>query len=176
MAKLFARHALRRGGSGVVVDLLFDHGAVEVVGAEAQRDLRDLGRHHLPVGLDVRKVVEQQAADGDLADVGESGGHGQVIERRVFGMECQRNEGLEAAGLVLQRAQLEQMIDAVFVVLNVAVEHGRIRLEAQLVRRARGFEPFLAVDLVVADDGAHARAQRSPRRRRAWSPRRPRAA
>ena len=48
------------------------------------------------------------------------------------------------------------MIDAVGIVLNVAVEHGRIGLEAQLVGRARGFEPFLAVDLVVADDGAHA--------------------
>ncbi len=59
-------------------------------------------------------------------------------------------------GFVLQRAQLEQMVDAIGIVLNVAVEHGRIGLETQLVGRARGFEPLLAVNLVVANDGADA--------------------
>ena len=155
-AKLFARHALGGGGAGVVVDLLLDHGAVKIVGAEAERDLRDLGRHHLPVGLDVREVVEQQAADGDLANVGEAGGDRQVVERRVFRMKGERDEGLEAAGFVLEGAQLEQVIHAVGVVLNVAVEHGRVGLEAEFVGRARGFKPLLAIDLVVADDGAHA--------------------
>ena len=105
------------------------------------------------------KLSSSRRLDGDLADVGEPGGHGQVVERRVFGMKCERNEGLEAAGLVLQGAELEQVIDAVGVVFNVAVEHGRIRFEAQLVRRARGFEPLFAVNLVVADDGADARGE-----------------
>ena len=75
-AQFAACEALGGFCAGVVVNLLFDHGAIEVVGAEAQRDLRDLGRHHLPVGLDVRKVVEDKAADGNLADVGEASGHG----------------------------------------------------------------------------------------------------
>ena len=38
-------------------------------------------------------------------------------------MKRQRNERLEAAGFVLQRAQSQQMVDAVLVVLDVAVEH-----------------------------------------------------
>jgi hypothetical protein len=57
-------------------------------------------------------------------------------------MKRERNEGLEAAGLVLHRAQLEQVVDAVLVVLDVAVEHGRVRLEAELVGQARGVEPL----------------------------------
>jgi hypothetical protein len=51
------------------------------------------------------------------------------------------------------RAQLQQVVDAVFVVLNVAVEHRRVGLEAQLVRQPRRVQPLFAVDLVVADDG-----------------------
>src|SRR5450432_3405964 len=49
------------------------------------------------------------------------------------------------------------MVYAVFVVFDVAVEHGRVRLESKLVGKPRGFKPFAAIDLVVADDGAHAR-------------------
>src|SRR3954462_2421981 len=59
-AEFFARHALGRGGAGVVVDLLFDDSAVQVIGPETQRNLRDLGRHHLPVRLDVGEVIQQQ--------------------------------------------------------------------------------------------------------------------
>ena len=55
-----------------------------------------------------------------------------------------------------KRAQLEQVVDAVFVVLDVAVEHGRVRFQADLVRRSRGLQPLAAVDLVIADDVPHA--------------------
>ena len=79
-----------------------------------------------------------------------------MLQRRVVGMERQRNERLEAVGLVLQRAQLEQVVDPVFVVFDVAVEHGGIRLQPDLVRQLRRIQPLVAVDLVVADDVAHA--------------------
>ena len=91
----------------------------------------------------MREVVEQQAADGDLADVGQAGRARQMLQRRVVGMERQRDKGLEAAGFVLQLAQLEQVIHAVFVVLDVAVEHGGVRLQPQLVRRARRLQPLV---------------------------------
>ena len=84
------------------------------------------------------------------------GGLRDVLQRRIVGMERQRNEGHEAVGLVLQRAQAYQVIDAVLVVLDVAVEHGAVGVQAQLVRGARGLEPLVAVDLVIADDAAHA--------------------
>ena len=49
-----------------------------------------------------------------------------------------------------------QVVDAVFVVFDVAVQHGGVRFEADLVRGARGVEPLVAVDLVIADDVADA--------------------
>ena len=82
----------------------------------------------------MREVVEHQAADRDLLDVEHAGGLRQVLQRRVVGMKRQRDEGLESVRFVLQGAQLEQVVDAVFVIFDVAVEHGGIRLQANLVR------------------------------------------
>src|SRR5664279_3122113 len=44
------------------------------------------------------------------------------------------------------------MIDSVLVVLDVAVEHGGVRLQADFMRRACELEPVVSVDFVVADD------------------------
>jgi hypothetical protein len=55
----------------------------------------------------------------------------------------------------LQSAQLEQMVDAIFVVLNVAVEHRRIGFQTNLVRSLRRVEPLIAIDLVIADNVPH---------------------
>ena len=77
------------------------------------------------------EVVEEQAADGNLAQVGQSRGHRQVVEGRIFGMKGQGDEGLEAAGFILNRTQLEQVVNAILVALNVAVEHGRVGFEAE---------------------------------------------
>src|SRR5579863_438563 len=56
-----ARCKLRSFCASVVINLFFDHRAVEVVCAEPQRDLRDAGRQHDPIGLDVLEIVEHQA-------------------------------------------------------------------------------------------------------------------
>ena len=53
----------------------------------------------------MREVIEYQPADSDLLNVEHAGGFWQVLQRRVVGMERKRNEGLEAAGFVLQRSQ-----------------------------------------------------------------------
>ena len=111
-----------------MVNLLLDYCPVHVIRAEAQRDLRNLRRHHLPIRLYVRKVVEHEAADCDLLDVEHASCFRQMLQRGVIWMESQRNKRLEAAGFVLQGAELHQMIDAVFVILDMPVEHGRIRL------------------------------------------------
>ncbi len=89
-----------------MVDLLLDHRAVEVVGAEAQRDLRDPGRHHDPIRLDVRDVVEHQPRRRDVLDVQKACGLGDVLQRRIVGMKCQRNKCHEPLRLVLQLPQL----------------------------------------------------------------------
>ena len=71
-------------------------------------------------------------------------------------MKRQRDEGDEAVRLVLKGAELHQMVGAVLIVLDVAVEHGAVGAQAQLVRLAGGFQPLVAIDLVVADDAADA--------------------
>ena len=52
-------------------------------------------------------------------------------------MERQRDERHEAVGLILQPAQLDQMVDAVLVGLDVAVEHGAVGMQPQLMRGFR---------------------------------------
>ena len=88
-----------------MVDALFHNGAVQIVGPETLRDLRDPRGHHHPVSLDVRNVVEHQPRDGDVLDVVESSCLGHVVQRGVVGMKRQRDEGHEAMRFVLQFAQ-----------------------------------------------------------------------
>ena len=69
-----AAQVLAGGRAGVVIDAFLHQRSVDIVGAEALRDLRDPGRHHHPIGLDVRDVVQHQARHRDLADIVEAGG------------------------------------------------------------------------------------------------------
>ncbi len=81
----------------------------------------------------------------------------EMCSSAVFvGMKRQRDEGDEAVGLILKRPQFHQVIDAVFFVFNVPVEHGAVGMEPQLMRRARDVQPLLAGDFVIADDAADA--------------------
>ena len=63
--------------------------------------------------------------------IGEAGGLGQVREAGVFRMKRQRDEGHEAVGFVLQVAQRQQVLDALFVGFDVAVEHGGVGAQAR---------------------------------------------
>ena len=81
------------------------------------------------------KVVEHQAPDRNLLQIQHPGRLRNMRQRGMVGMEGQRDKGLEAARLVLHRAQLQQVVDAVLVVLDVAVEHRRVRAQPDLVRR-----------------------------------------
>src|SRR6266478_1315654 len=47
------------------------------------------------------------------------------------------------------------MVDAVFIVLHVAVQHGGVRLQSHFMRQTGGFEPLIAVNFVIADDVTH---------------------
>src|SRR4029077_17430681 len=44
--KLGTRRELRRGSAGIVINLLFHYRAVDIIGAEPQRDLRHARRQH----------------------------------------------------------------------------------------------------------------------------------
>src|SRR5437899_2257852 len=119
-------HSLRCCSPGIVVNLLFDYGSVQVIGAKTQGNLRNFWRKHLPVGFYVRKIVEHQAAHGNLPDIKHASGFGEMLERCVVGMKRERDESLKSTGFVLQGSQLQQMIYAILVVLDMPVKHCRV--------------------------------------------------
>ena len=84
-----------------MINLFFDNCSIEIVGTEAKCDLRDAGRKHDPVGLDVIEIVEQQARDGEIAKVVVAGGLGDVRERGVVWMKREGDESDEAVRDVL---------------------------------------------------------------------------
>ena len=71
-------------------------------------------------------------------------------------MERQRDERLEPAGLVLQRARPQHVIDALFGRLDVPVEHRHVGAQAEPVRGPVDLEVPLGAALVVGDLPAHA--------------------
>ena len=75
----------------------------------------------------------------------------EVAQDGVVGMERQRDEGLEAARLVLQLAQPAQVVDAMLGVFDVAVEHGGVGAQAEFVGLAVDAQPGVGVGLVLAD-------------------------
>ena len=141
-----------------VKDLLPHHRALDVVGAEVQRHLREREPHHDPVGLHVRDVVEQQARNGDGLEVVARRGvtPAATLEDGVLGVEGERDEGQEAAGLVLQVAQAQQVVDPLLVRLHVAVEHRAVGRDAEPVGGAVGVEPEVGMLLARGNQTAHA--------------------
>ena len=56
----------------------------------------------------------------------------------------------------MQDTQLEQVVNAILIILDVTVKHGGIRLQPDLMRQACRVQPLIAINLVVADDMPHA--------------------
>src|SRR5581483_6118578 len=88
--------------------------------------------------------------------VQESRGGRNVLQGSVSRMKRQRNKCLKTLGIVLQRAQPQQVIDAIFLILDVAVQHGAIGFQPELVRGAGYFQPLVSVDLVIANNTPYA--------------------
>ena len=71
-------------------------------------------------------------------------------------MEGEGNERLEAARLVLQLAQCDEVLQALLDRLHMTVEHGRVRAYAERVRRLHRLDPLGGCRLLRADDLSHA--------------------
>jgi hypothetical protein len=140
-------------GAGHVKNVFFEDGAVEVVGAVAQRDLREFGAEADPVSGDVVEVVEVKAADGDRAEGIEAGGRIFYRDFVVAGLVCEGDEAAEAVGFVLEGAELAEVIDAVFKRFDVAVEHRAGAAFAEFVPRAMNIEVFGGGFLAFGDGG-----------------------
>src|SRR5688500_19577650 len=68
----------------------------------------------------------------------------------MLGLVAPRDERGEAAGLILELAQSEHVLDALLLRLHRAVHHRRRRAEAGTVRLAHDAEPFVGRGLAVA--------------------------
>src|SRR4030081_1061998 len=89
--------SLGGGRSCIMVNLFLAHGAVDIIGPKAQRNLRDLRSHHLPVRLNVREIIEDQPAHRNLFYVEHAGRRKEMLERCILRVKCQRDESLETA-------------------------------------------------------------------------------
>ena len=85
----------------------------------------------------------------ERAEVVDAGRFG-AGELGVIRLIAPGDERGEAAGLVLQRAQPQQVLEPLFVGLDRAVHHRRGRAQAGAVRVAHDVEPFVGGRLAVA--------------------------
>jgi len=80
----------------------------------------------------------------------------QYPERVYSTVEERPQRGLLEREGVRRGSVRAQVMHPVLFGFDMAVEHGAVGLQAELVRGARDFEPLIAVDLVVTNDAAHA--------------------
>src|SRR5439155_10804708 len=132
-----ARCELGRFRTGVMINLFLYHRTVKVVGTKAQLNLCDARREHDPIRFDVIEIIEQQPGYGDVAQIGVARGLWNVRERSIVRMKRQRYKRHEAMRLVLQLAQLDEVIDALFLRYHVPVKHGGVEAQADFMRLPR---------------------------------------
>ena len=138
---------LRPGG---VRDLLLDHRPVDVVHAEVQGDLGELGAHHDPERLDVREVVEVEPPDRERQEVLQAR-RVPFGDLRVLRVERQRDERLEPAGPVLELPEAPHVVDPRLERLHVSVQHRRVAAQPRGVHGFHHLEPPVPGDLLRAD-------------------------
>src|SRR2546423_1930960 len=78
------------------------------------------------------------------------------LEHGVLGVERERDEGEEAARLVLELADPEDVVDTLLVRLDVTVEDRRVRRDPQRVRGPVRVEPEVRMLFPGRDQLAHA--------------------
>src|SRR5689334_22671755 len=105
-------------------DVFFDDGAVQIIRAIAEGDLGKLEAEADPVGRDVIEVIEVDSAHSNGAQRIKAGGRMLNLDPVVVRLIGQGNESGEAVSLVLERAELAQMVDPVSERLDMAVKHG----------------------------------------------------
>ena len=117
-------HAVARAGGAD--DVLFDHHAAHVVRAEREAELPHFPALRDPRRLQVVEVVEHNPRRRQRAQVVDAGRLG-APELRVRGLIAPGNERREPTGLVLQRTEPQQMLEALVIGLDRAVHHRRGR-------------------------------------------------
>lgn len=133
--KFGTRNARTRPGTGGMDDLFFANRAVEIIGPKPQSKLRDWQGQHDPESLDMIDIIEDQPGKCH---------HLHVFPRpRALQMMCfaklgmsrmkrEEHERLEAARLILDITDREEMLQPFFDGFHMAVHHRSIRAEPRL--------------------------------------------
>src|SRR5438876_2916143 len=144
-----SRRALRLGHVG---DPLVLEGAVDVVGAEVERDRRGLLAEHDPVGLDVGEVVEQEPRGGDRAE-GVCGRRLPRHELRVADLIDEGDEGQKPPRSILLGPEPEKVVHPLRQGFDVAEQHGRVGGDAERVGEPVDLAPAVRVGLAGIGEG-----------------------
>ena len=110
------------------------------------------------------EVIEKEAADGEIAEVVESGGRRSLPSKLdsqlvIVGMISEWDVRKESVGLVLQIAQHRQVLYTILNGLDVPIEHGAVRTNAEAVCSAMDIDPVLTSEFLVGDRHAHTFAE-----------------
>src|SRR5262249_4571344 len=93
---------LRRGRTGHVRDLLFHDGAVQVINAVTERDLREWQTQTDPVRRDVPDIVEIDPTYRKIAKLLDGRSTFEMSEHRRLRFEGKRDKTTESASFVLK--------------------------------------------------------------------------
>lgn len=129
-------------GAGFGDDVFFYHDAAEVVCAEFQCDLPDLGPLRDPRALNILEIVEVNPAERLSAEVFVRTGRRQ-LQARVCGLESPANESCEPSGPVLLLPDPLQVQKAVIDGFNVPEHHGCRRVQSEPVCSVHDLEPLI---------------------------------
>src|SRR4030095_5485855 len=102
------------------VENFFPHDrAMQIIHAVGKGDLGKRQSHAHPIGGEMLNVIEIDAADREVAELFESGCPWDVGEGRALWLEGERNKAGETSRLILELAQLSQVVDPLFIRLDV---------------------------------------------------------
>ena len=126
-----------------VENFFLDNGAVQIVHPVTERDLSQRQSHAHPISGKMLDVVQVNAAYRKTAKLLKRGSRFYVREHSCLRFESKGNEPGKTAGLILQPAELAQMIDALSKCFDVSVEHRARAAAAHSMPRPVDVEPFL---------------------------------
>ncbi len=147
------------GGASHVKDFFLQDGAVQIIHAVAERHLSERQSQAHPIGRKMVDVIEVNATDGQITKLLNRRSRLYVREHGRLRFESKWNKPGEATGLILQLAQLVQMIDAMRERLDVPVKHGAGASATHFVPGPVDVEPFGSGFLAATDFIAHNRIE-----------------
>ncbi len=157
--KLWDRQSLRGLSPRHVKDVFLHDSAMQIVCSVGKRYLCDADLQPDPISGLMRDIIEVKTAHCERPQIFLGRAAADVREPVCIGLEGEGNEAGEAAGLILQAAELVEVGDAVGVRLGMSVEHRAGATTAQLMPDAMHLQPLFCAFLGCTDLDADRRIE-----------------